>query len=147
MSTHSAIGIQAEAGVSRITSIYCHYDGYLNHVGQILLNHYSHTDEVYELLRNGDLSSLGEEVARPAFLASEPSSKYCVYFSRDRGEAWEDCNPHHTDSVQEFLEAYDVSYYYLFVSSENRWYVKTSHDKTFVPLTDAIECHNEDLSN
>jgi hypothetical protein len=147
MSTHSAIGIQAEAGVSRITSIYCHYDGYLDHVGQTLLNHYTRSDEVYDLLRNGDLSSLGEDVGKPRGDVRAPSSKYCIYFSRDRGESWEDCEPLHTESVQEYLEAYDVSYYYLFVTSENRWYVKTHADKTFIPLADAIEYRNEDLTN
>ncbi len=146
MSTNSAIGIQAEAGVSRITSIYCHHDGYLDHAGHILLNHYTNAGKVYELLHGGDLSSLGEEVARPSN-TKESWTKYCVYYSRDRGDAWKDCEPHHTDSVQEFLEAYAVPYYYLFVTSENRWYVKSRADKTFLPLKDAIECHNEDLSN
>jgi hypothetical protein len=146
MATRSAIGMQTEAGVSRITSIYCHYDGYLSHVGMTLLNHYTDSNEVYELLHGGDLSSLGDEVGERRAIG-EPNRRYCVYYGRDRGEAWENCKPRHTDSLQEFLEAYDVSYHYLFVASENRWYVKTHADKTFVPLKDAIEYHNEDLSN
>ena len=38
MSTRCRIGIENKNGT--ITSIYCHHDGYLEGVGEILVNHY-----------------------------------------------------------------------------------------------------------
>lgn len=39
---------------------YVHYDGYLQHTGNILCNHYKLEDEVDALLKLGDLSYLGK---------------------------------------------------------------------------------------
>ena len=42
-------------------SIYCHFDGYIAGVGKTLLNHYTDPEKVNDLMRLGDLSSLGKE--------------------------------------------------------------------------------------
>lgn len=57
MSTRSRVGY-FEDGFIR--SVYCHNDGYLEHVGHILFEHYPTLDDVKALVNLGDLSSLGE---------------------------------------------------------------------------------------
>lgn len=60
MSTRSRIGVQDADG--SIRSVYCHNDGYLEHVGQTLLDHYSDPAKVEALIALGDLSCLGQEL-------------------------------------------------------------------------------------
>ena len=42
--------------------IYCHWDGYLDHNGKILFDHYTSQKKVDSLVALGDISSLGEEI-------------------------------------------------------------------------------------
>ncbi len=44
------------------SGIYCHWDGYPSWVGRILSEHYTTPGRVRQLIRLGDLSSLGERV-------------------------------------------------------------------------------------
>jgi hypothetical protein len=50
MSTRSTISIENEDG--SIDKVYCHFDGYLEHNGRILLNHYKTEPEVRELIKH-----------------------------------------------------------------------------------------------
>ena len=56
MSTRSNIVIQAPDG--KVMSIYCHYDGYPEHNGKMLLEHYDTTDKVSRLFEIGSIRSL-----------------------------------------------------------------------------------------
>ena len=57
MSTRSNIGILNEDGT--VNYIYCHFDGYLEHNGDILNEHYTTESKVRMLIGLGDLSMLG----------------------------------------------------------------------------------------
>ena len=59
MGTRSAIAMKTEDG---IRSIYCHWDGYVDHNGRILKEFYSTDEKVKALLDLGDLSSLRQEI-------------------------------------------------------------------------------------
>ena len=84
MATRSTIGIiDNRTGV--VTSIYCHWDGYPEHNGEILVKHYSDPDKIWALMDLGALSSLGEEIgAKHDFNESGPI--HCTAYGRDRGE-------------------------------------------------------------
>lgn len=58
MATRSNIGIKLDNG--SIEMIYCHWDGYLSYNGKILLEHYNTTEKVNELIKLGNISTLGE---------------------------------------------------------------------------------------
>lgn len=60
MATRSTISIKENG---KIRTIYCHWDGYPSNNGAILLEHYTTTDKVNELINLGGLSSLRENVA------------------------------------------------------------------------------------
>lgn len=55
MSTHSYICM--EVGDS-IKAIYCHFDGYLDGVGETLKGHYQEREKIAKLLSLGDISGL-----------------------------------------------------------------------------------------
>ena len=47
-----------------VESIYCHFDGYPEGVGQTLLDHWTTLAKVNRLIKLGDLSSLGSEIGK-----------------------------------------------------------------------------------
>lgn len=56
MGTRSRIGLAL--GPDQIVSVYCHYDGYIQHNGRQLIEHYSTAASVHELINGGDMSQL-----------------------------------------------------------------------------------------
>jgi len=56
MGTHSRIGLAL--GPDQIVSVYCHYDGYIQHNGRKLVEHYNTKELVEELINGGDMSQL-----------------------------------------------------------------------------------------
>ncbi len=60
MGTRSCIGYKGENG--KIAYVICRYDGYLEHVGRILEEHYNDMKKVVELLQGGDIASLREDL-------------------------------------------------------------------------------------
>jgi hypothetical protein len=71
MSTRSRIAIENQDGT--VTSVYCHFDGYVKGVGKTLFENYNRetTEQLVEL---GDLSQLNE------------STETTIAYARDRGE-------------------------------------------------------------
>jgi len=56
MGTRSTIGI--EMPDHTVVSVYCHWDGYVEHNGRILVQHYQNREDVQELIDGGGISSL-----------------------------------------------------------------------------------------
>lgn len=56
MGTRSRIGI--ELPDHTVVSVYCHWDGYVEHNGRILVEHYLNREDVEELIDGGGISSL-----------------------------------------------------------------------------------------
>jgi hypothetical protein len=56
MGTRSRIGI--ELPDHTVVSVYCHWDGYVDHNGRVLVEHYMNRDSVKELIDGGSMSSL-----------------------------------------------------------------------------------------
>jgi hypothetical protein len=71
MSTRSRIAIENQDGT--VTSIYCHFDGYLDGVGKKLFEHYDR-EKTEKLMELGDISVLGE------------STLDTIAYHRDRNE-------------------------------------------------------------
>ena len=91
MATRSTIAIENTDGTVR--QIYCHFDGYLDHVGRTLFENYSTQDAMSALIDLGDLSSLGERLAPnedEEHSYANPIDGVCVAYGRDRGETGSD---------------------------------------------------------
>lgn len=104
MSTRSMIAIENPHSKA-VKSVYCHWDGYLEHNGSILNTHYSNSPKVNNLIAMGDISSLGKiigkkhpfgpdynetNIAKQAKIQKEVyaarDAGYTTFYARDRGE-------------------------------------------------------------
>lgn len=111
MSTHSAIIRRTEDG--KYEGIYCHYDGYEDGVGQVLLDHYQDPNKVAALIALGDISSLGERIAPNGPHSYDKREEgTTVAYMRDRGETG--CEPRTGVTVCEVAEQLDAEYVYVF---------------------------------
>ena len=111
-------------------SVYCHYDGYLDYTGKILLKHYD-SPRANELVALGDNSGVKDSVAE-------------MNFYRDRGET--DIEYQVAHSFEEFLEQVDRccgEYYY--VMRDGVWYAGCLYETAglikngLVPLEQALQ--------
>jgi len=69
-------------------SVYCHWDGYLEHNGKILQEHYD-SAKANHLVALGDLSTLCEHIVAPDGVDhsfEKPLPGITVFYGRDRGE-------------------------------------------------------------
>ena len=144
MGTRSAIAIKHG---ERIKSIYCHWDGYLEHNGVILQEFYLNSVDVNRMIATGDMSSLGATVGEKIEFAHRWAEEdyinvgetHCapqsIFYNRDRGE---DAPFHSFGSEAEFIEYYEGSgaeFYYLF--DNGVWYVKACQGE-FKPLHEEL---------
>ena len=60
MATRSTIALEYADGT--VDQIYCHWDGYLENNGKILVEHYMDPFKVQQLMALGDISSLGPNI-------------------------------------------------------------------------------------
>lgn len=146
MATRSAIGIEQPDGT--VIGIYCHWDGYLDHNGRILVAHYSGAENAAKrsaLMELGDLSSLREEIGEkhdfdgPAWGTPEYQTwrdrygKMCLAYGRDRGEqtAASVVYPNR-QAFQAGFRHSGIEYFYLW--SGNQWLYDTEEGWSSVEL-------------
>lgn len=102
MATRSTISIKTEDG---IRAIYAHWDGYVDHNGKILLNHYTHDAAVTALIDLGDISQLGVDLDNT------------VAYARDRGENFADVSAQMFTGTEDWIEYFKGSnceFFYMF---------------------------------
>ena len=107
MATRSRIGIEHQDGT--VTSIYCHFDGYISGNGETLQTNYSNREKVEQLIALGDISSLESDIDET------------IAYHRDRGE---DLNQHQHKDVEGFFVDNMQEYGYL-LTKDNKWLVST----------------------
>ncbi len=126
MSTRSTIAILNRDGSNE--SIYCHFDGYPEHVGKVLLENYNTTSIVQALMRLGDLSILGPVMA-PAggskHSYNKPIEGVTVAYRRDRGET--ECLAKRCESFDLLLKSFAAGdcgavYLYIYDVTGEAWY-------------------------
>lgn len=118
MGTRSIIGKLNKIGT--VTAIYCHWDGYPEHNGRILREHYSTNERVGKLINLGNLSSLGAELGRRHNFDSR-DAKYdgwCRAYGRDRREKDQEAVTYM--SVEEFHNA-DWGQDYTYLWDGKKW--------------------------
>ena len=116
MSTRSNIGYINDEGMIR--AAYCHYDGYLEHNGRILLDHYTDAAKVKELVELGDMSFLAPKIHPTPGSGHDfdnNENDVTVFYGRDRGE--NDVAPVTYDTVSKWVNRKDSweEHYYLFM--------------------------------
>ena len=148
MGTRSTIALEFADGT--VEQVYCHWDGYLSHNGQILLKHYSNPFILRDLIDLGDISSLKPTIGtKHAFshfeLRAEEVAEYKVltenmttFYGRDRGETGADKKSF--VDFQDYLAHHQYEEYdYILrnVNGKATWFV-SDHDGAYVELEQAI---------
>ena len=157
MGTRSRIGVMHGDNVK---SVYCHWDGYLQHNGAILQEHYDSV-KANQLVALGDLSSLRPEIGeKHAFsqfeLRAEEVAGFklltenmCTFYGRDRGETGTEWKTH-TNFVDFFAEVEGSWCEWYYIMRDGVWYVGNIYEKDeqfykkLVPLTEALATVKEE---
>ena len=133
MATRSRIGMECtdSFGNKIVKSIYCHWDGYPEGVGQKLQDHFLDREKVAALIELGAISFLEKEVAPTGpHSFDSPQPRVVVAYHRDRGEEY--IAPRVNASVAEFFNSDIEQYGYLF-TEEGEWLVKGEGDPVTLP--------------
>lgn len=120
MSTNSTISVLLNDGSVR--TVYCHWDGYVEHNGKLLRSYYNSQEDAELVTSLGSLSSLGKNLFPNGEHSFDAPEKDCtVAYSRDRGD---DFYEEVFTSIEEYLgEFADEEFNYLWY--KDRWVVIT----------------------
>ena len=138
MSTRSRIGIVNSD--KTVSSVYCHFDGYPEGVGQTLLDHFTTKHQVQKLINLGDISFLRRSTECPkGHSFSRPAPDCTVAYGRDRGETGIDAIT--MDSLQDFFESNFEEFGYIFDPLSEHWLTKAQYrvDRTVRDLSDVLD--------
>jgi hypothetical protein len=130
MGTRSVIGVM-HGDVCK--AVYCHWDGYIDHNGVILQEHYDSV-KANQLVSLGDISSLrpeiGEQHAFSQFEGNMDGDEYdrlygnmTTFYGRDRGEenvSWKTMT--NWSQFEDFFNGCGAEYAYIM--RDGVWYVK-----------------------
>ena len=148
MGTRSTIAL--EFADKSVEQVYCHWDGYLAHNGQILLKHYSNPFILRDLIDLGDVSSLKSTIGtKHAFshfeLRAEEVAEYKVltenmttFYGRDRGE--DGVSAKKFKDYEDYVANHQYEEYDYILRNDNGvavWFV-CDHDGAYVTLESAI---------
>jgi len=135
MATRSNIAYKTPEG--KIRSIYCHWDGYPEHNGEMLRRYYTDFDKVVALVGNGQLSQLAKNV-NPTGEHSFDNAQddVCVFYGRDRGETGVGYVEY--DNVADWVENGEE---YMYLYSNGDWLVNDhkAKDEFGFPVFDFVE--------
>lgn len=123
MSTRSTIAIQNDDGT--VTGVYCHWNGYPDYNGIMLVTNYKAPSKVKNMIRLGDMSVLRSTWRIPVGEThnfDDPCCKVCIYYGRDRGE--NDVSPITCNDWSEFINKCGQEYNYLFSNGE--WWIESN---------------------
>ena len=151
MGTRSRIGVMHGDVVK---SIYCHWDGYLEHNGAILQEHYN-SAKANELVALGDMSSLKSTIGVEHHFSHfdtdmtqeeyyEKFGEMCTFYGRDRKETGTEWKVAHT--FDEFLNQVDNcggEWYYIM--KDGVWYCGNIYSAS--PLSRKLTALTEALAS
>ncbi len=119
MGTRSRIGVMHG---DVLKSVYCHWDGYYDYNGRILLEKYN-SSKANQLVALGDISSLRNEIEIPEGVEhsfDNANDNITIFYNRDRGEdtSWKVAH-----SFNEFLgQVEDCCGEYYYIMKDGVWY-------------------------
>lgn len=153
MATRSTIALEFADGT--VQQVYCHWDGYLAHNGQILAEHYSDPFVLRDLIDLGDISSLGRNLGNGhpfskfglkeedpdydqmiALCKQSEEEGWTTFYGRDRGETGVDARKF--KDYADYVENHQYEEFEYILRTDGQWYVK-SYDRPYVLLVTALE--------
>lgn len=143
MATRSTIALEYADGT--VDQVYCHWDGYLEHNGRILFEHYRDPFKLQELMNLGDVSSLGINIgSKHAFSPFEgdkadyeaaQAEGATTFYGRDRGETGTSAK--RFKDFEDYKARHQYEEYEYILRNDGNWYV-SQYDKGYELLSEAI---------
>jgi len=146
MSTRSYIckELRTTKDTGMVLGIYCHFDGYEEHNGRILLEYYSSREKVNKLMKLGNLSMLAEklepEEGKPHNFG-DWQWDVCLAYGRDRGEKGQSAK---RISLNELLHDSWIEYVYLY-TLDNEWKLAVLNSNGEIMLTPITPVYPDNL--
>ena len=128
MGTRSRIGILYGDGEKlKVKSIYCHWDGYPEYNGAMLMKYYNNYGRTEQLLELGDISVLKKKITpSTTHTFEEPEPDVTIAYSRDRGEEKRILEMDF-EEFKDYVKDSDIEYVYLRYKDE--WlYAELNYD-------------------
>jgi hypothetical protein len=149
MATRSTIALEFADGT--VQQVYSHWDGYLEHNGKILFEHYSDPFKLRDLIDLGDISSLGPNIGE-----HHPFSKYEIqednpnfdklialhelaekagwttFYGRDRGE--DGVSARKFANYEDYKANHQYEEFEYILRTDGNWYV-SSYSGPYVLLS------------
>jgi hypothetical protein len=155
MGTRSTIALEYADGT--VDQIYCHWDGYLDHNGEILRQHYMDPFKVRDLMDLGDMSSLGPQLGTqhtfdiqakygtPEYEAeAEAKRQVCTFYGRDRNESGVQRKRFVNFEAYKNEHQYEEYEYILRnIDGKGVWFVSSYVTNGYVPLEEAFAMEKE----
>lgn len=141
MGTRSTIAVVHRDG--SVTQCYCHWDGYIDNNGKLLVENYNSLELAEGLVMHGDMSSLGK-YAEPNGVHSynSPEKDVTVYYGRDRGEPAQFTRARHFKDMDDYRENMQSEEYdYLFAAGA--WFVR-DHGEFAGVVTELLQQQEEE---
>ena len=142
MATRSTIAIEHQDGT--VEQIYCHWDGYLDHNGRLLLEHWTDPAKLRQLIDLGNLSVLGAvlgdqwSVIRAQHDNSSKFEEPCTFYGRDL--KYEDTGPKQFKNFDDYAQNHEYQAYEYILRRDGKWYVQSY--QTNNRLIELIEAYN-----
>jgi hypothetical protein len=118
MATRSTIALEFADGT--IGQVYCHWDGYLEHNGRILLENYSDPFKLRNLIDLGDLSTLKSDLGEQHNF-NDQYDEGCTFYGRDRGE--EGTSARYFKDFADYKLNHQYEEYEYILRTDGVWYV------------------------
>ena len=142
MATRSTIALEFADGT--VQQVYAHWDGYLEHNGEILYESYSDPFKVRALIDLGDVSVLGNEIGEKHQFADAANYKGCTFYGRDRGETGVDARKF--KDFEDYKANHQYEEYEYILRKDGQWYV-SQYSRSYEPLADALNSRVKEASN
>ena len=154
MATRSTIALEYADGT--IGQVYCHWDGYLDYNGKMLLEYYSNPFILRDLIDLGDVSSLKPTIGTKHdfshFGTDMKQEEYealygemTTFYGRDRGETG--TGQKTFKNFADYKENHQYEEYEYILREVNGtavWFV-AEHSDTYMPLSEALsKCNAEE---
>ena len=135
MGTRSTIALEYADGT--VEQVYCHWDGYLENNGRILLQHWSDPFKLRELIDLGDMSSLGERIGTQHAFDKAPQGE-CTFYLRDRKESGCGAMKFIVFADYKANHQYEEFEYILRACGDKAVWFVADHNDTYMPLVEAL---------
>ena len=149
MATRSTIALEFADGT--VQQVYCHWDGYLDHNGKILFEHYKDPFKLRDLIDLGDISSLGINIGRKHAFSPFEGDKAdheaamaegaTTFYGRDRGETGIEAKKF--ADFEDYKANHRYEEYEYILRTDGNWYV-SKYDGPYTLLAAALETVKEE---